>query len=170
MKLFRRQGRRGSTLIEFTLVGIPAIILTTSIVTCSIDMWQLYTLSYAVGQTARYAAMHGSDCVSPNSCAIARSEVGAFFSRQALALAAASTTLIMNDGSGEVTCSPVTSCPSPTSQFPSNGHNSPATPDQITIKATYRLINPLFLFWPGAGSLGATRFTVGATAKQQVIF
>lgn len=162
--------RRGSTLIEFTMLGIPAIILFTSVITCSIDMWQLFTLSYAVDQTARYAALHGFTCSqNGNTCTIRRSDVATFFQNQALALAPASTTMVIDDGSGEITCSPVTSCPSADSQFPSSNHNVPDA-DKVTIRATYQLINPIFLFWPGAGAVTATRFTVGATSTQQVIF
>ena len=130
-----------------------------------------FTLSYAVEQTARYAALHGSDCsASGNSCTILRSDVATFFKGQALALAPASTTMIINDGSGAITCNPVTACPSASSVFPSSGHNSPSTPDLITIQATYPLVNPIFMFWPGAGTTSATQFTVGATSTQQVIF
>jgi Flp pilus assembly protein TadG len=163
--------RRGASLIEFTLVGIPAIIICTSVMTSAIDMWQLYTLSYAVDQTARYAALHGSTCsAGSNSCTITRADVATYLQNQAIALDPASTTMVLNDGSGAVTCNPVGSCPSSSSRFPSTGHNSPTTPDTVTIQATYQLINPLFMFWPGAGSVTATRFTVGATSTQQVIF
>lgn len=170
MKL-TRTGRRGSSLIEFTLLGVPLLFLFTSVMACSIDMWQMYTLSYAVEQTARYAALHGSTCSSgSNTCTIARSDVATFFQKQAMALDASVTTMVINDGSGEVTCTPVSSCPSSTSRFPSVGHNSPVTPDLVTIKATYALVNPIFMFWPGGGAVHAARFTVGATSTEQVIF
>lgn len=55
-------------------------------------------------------------------------------------------------------------------RFPAAGHDSPSTPDTVTIQTTYQLINPLFMFWPGAGSVTATRFTVGATSTQEGIF
>ncbi|HEU5021434.1 MAG TPA: hypothetical protein VFT60_06070 [Bryobacteraceae bacterium] len=158
-------------MIEFTLVGIPAIIICTCVLTCAIDMWQLYTLSYAVDQTARYAALHGNTCsTGSNNCTITRAEVAAYFQNQAIALAPASTTMILNDGSGAVTCNPVSSCPSSSSRFPAAGHNSPTTPDMVTVQATYQLLNPIFMLWPGSGSVAATRFTVGATSRHPVVF
>jgi hypothetical protein len=168
-----RNRRRGSTLVEFTLVGIPVIFLFTSTMTCAIDMWQLFTLSYAVDQTARYAAVHGSTCSSgSNACTISQSDVAEFFQKQALALDPALTTLVLNDGSGALSCSPITECPSPSDRFPSAGHNSPtgSSPDRVTIQVSYPLLNPIFMFWPGAGSVRAGRFTVGATSTQQVMF
>jgi Flp pilus assembly protein TadG len=166
-----RARRRGASLIEFTLVGIPALLICTSVLTCAIDMWQLYTLSYAVDQTARYAALHGDTCsAGSNTCTITRADVATYFQSQAIALAPSSTTMILNDGSGAVTCNPVNACPSSASRFPAVGYNLPTTPNSVTIQATYQLINPIFMFWPGAGSVGATRFTVGATSSQQVIF
>lgn len=170
-----RTRRRGASLIEFTLVGIPAILICTCVLTCAIDMWQYYTLSYAVDQTARYAALHGNTCsMGSNSCTISRADVATYFQNQAIALAADSTTMVLNDGSGAVTCNPVSSCPSSSSRFPAVGSNSPATTstpaNTVTIQATYALINPIFMFWPGAHSVSATRFTVGAISKQPVIF
>jgi Flp pilus assembly protein TadG len=162
--------RRGSSLIEFTLVGIPAIIICTSVMTCAIDMWQYYTLSYAVDQTARYAALHGDTCsAGSNACTITRADVGTYFQNQAIALTVSSTTIVLYDGSSNVTCNPVNSCPASSSRFPSIGHNVPGT-DAITVTATYPLINPIFMFWPGARSATATSFTVGATSSQPVVF
>jgi len=166
-----RARRRGASLIEFTLVGVPAIIICTCVLTCAIDMWQLYTLSYAVDQTARYAALHGDTCsAGSNNCTITRADVATYFQNQAIALTPSSTTMILNDGSGAVTCSPVDSCPGSSNRFPAAGYNLPTTPNTVTVQATYPLINPIFMFWPGAHSVSATRFTVGATSTQQVIF
>jgi hypothetical protein len=109
-----------------------------------------------------------------NSCTITRADVATYFQNQAIALAAASTTMVLDDGSGAVTCNPVGSCPASSSRFPAVGSNSPATTttaaNTVTVQVTYPLLNPIFMFWPGANSVGATRFTVGATSRQPVIF
>lgn len=115
-------------------------------------MWQLYTLSYAVTQTTRYAALHGATCsAGSNSCTITGADVASFLQNQAVAFDPASTTMVLNDGSGAVTCNPVGSCASSWSRFPAAGHNSPSTPDIVTIQPTYQLINLFFMFWPGPG-------------------
>jgi hypothetical protein len=81
---------------------------------------------------------------------------------------------VLDDGSGAVTCNPVSSCPSSSSRFPAVGSNLPATATTaaniVTVQVTYPLINPIFMFWPGAHSVSATQFTVGAISKHPVIF
>lgn len=162
-----RRGRRGATLVEFTLLGIPALFLCLSIVMTSIDMWQFFMLNYAVSETARYASMHGASCsVSPNSCTIKQSDVATYFENAAFALTPASTTLKLTDPSGTTTCV-ATSC-STTSQFPAAGSN--AVGSSITISATYTLINPIFMYWPGAGSVAAHNVTVSSSSSQEILF
>lgn len=168
----RRGSRRGATVIEFTLLGVPGLLLCMSIVMSGIDMWQFFTLSYAVAQTARFAAVHGATCAqtapTTNSCLITRAQVAAYFETQALALSTASTVLTMTDGSGAITCNPVTSCPSDTTNFPATTNN--AVGSNISINATYPISNPVFIFWPGAGKVSPSTYTVGATAAQEILY
>ncbi len=162
--------RRGVAMLEFTLLGIPAIFLFIAVVTCSIDMWQFFTLSYAVDQTARYTALHGATCTqNGNTCQITRADAAAYFQAAALALNPASTTMILTDNSGSVTCSPVTACPSSTSFFPAVGSNTPVT-NNVTVQARYALINPMAMFWPGGGTVAAGNFTVTAKSTQEILF
>jgi Flp pilus assembly protein TadG len=166
-----RNRRRGATLIEFTLLGIPAIFLCTSIVACSIGMWQFFMLNYAVAETARYASMHGATCVhsasNPNDCSIMQTDVATYFENAAIALAPASTTLKLTDGSGVTTCSPVTSCSS-AAMFPSAGNN--AVGSNITIQGSYTLLNPIFMFWPSGGSVAAHNVNVSSSSTQAILF
>jgi len=164
----RKRRRRGATMIEFVLLGIPAIFICTSIVTTSIDMWEFFTLNYAVAETARYASMHGVTCAtSPNTCTIMQSDVATYFENAAIALVPASTTLKLTDSSGTTTCNPVTSC-STSTQFPASSHN--AVGANITIQASYTLLNPIFMFWPGAGSVSASNITVSSASTQAILF
>lgn len=161
--------RRGATLIEFTLLGIPGLFLCMSVLMTGIDMWQFFTLSYAAAETARFTSVHGATCESPNTCQITRAEVAAYFENQALALSPASTVLKMTDGSGTITCNPVTSCPSSSSYFPANTYN--AVGSNISVTATYPISNPLFMFWPGAGSgVHPGTYTLGAGSTQEILY
>ena len=163
-----RNRRRGATLVEFTLLGIPALLLCLSIVMTSIDMWQFFMLNYAVAETARYASMHGATCsVSPNSCAIKQSDVATYFENAAFALAPASTTLKLTDNSGTTTCNPVTSC-STSTQFPASGSN--AVGSNIKISASYTLINPILMYWPSVGSVAAHNVNVSSSSSQAILF
>jgi Flp pilus assembly protein TadG len=164
----KRRSRRGASLIEFTMLGIPGIFLCTSVMCASINMWQFFTMSYAAEQTARYAAMHGASCGSPNSCTITRANVASFFEAEAIALIPASTTLKLTDGSGTITCNPVSSCPSSSSQFPAAADNSVGS--NITISVSYTITNPIIMLWPSAGIVSPSRFTLGATSTQEILY
>ena len=62
---------RGSSLLEFTLVGIPMIFLIISTVEIARGMWHYHTLSHAVRQAARFAIVKGQNCANPpNSCTV----------------------------------------------------------------------------------------------------
>ena len=162
-----RRKRRGATMLEFTLLGIPALFLCLSIVATSIDMWQFFILNYAVAETARYASMHGATCsANGNTCTIKQSDVATYFENAAFALAPAGTTLKLTDSSGTTTCVP-TSCSSST-QFPASGHN--AVGSNITIQGSYTLINPIFMYWPGSGSVAANNFNVSSSSTQAILF
>src|SRR5579863_5373707 len=83
----KTSGRRGTAVIEFTLVGIPLIFLTISIIEASIAMWQYHSMMYANEIVARYAAMHGKGCTqNGNSCTITVGTVAKMIASQAPAL------------------------------------------------------------------------------------
>ena len=164
-----RNRRRGSSLLEFTMLGIPVIFLVTSVITCSVDMWQFYTLAYAVDVTARYAVVHGATCSqNGNTCTITRANMVTFFEGQSPALDTSKVNVTLTDGSGSTNCNPVTSCAASNAQFPASANNSVGS--DVTIKATYPLINPIAMFWYGSGGVRAGSFTVGATSTQRILF
>ena len=161
--------RRGSALLEFTLLGVPVIFLITSVVSCSIDMWQFYTMEFAVESTARYIAVHGATCsANGNTCTIKVQDVATFFEGQSPALNTSKVNVTLTDGSGSTNCNPVTSCAATAAQFPAAANN--AVSSDITVKATYPLTNPIAMFWPGTAGMRGANFTVGATSKQRILY
>src|ERR1700693_1857783 len=87
MKLCRNSSRAGSSLVEFTILGIPMMFITISVVAISIDMWQFQSLAYATEMTARYVSVHGATCAQGgNTCTITAGNVAAFFAANAIAL------------------------------------------------------------------------------------
>lgn len=58
----KKDGRRGASLIEFTLVGIPIIFLLISVFEISRGMWLYQTAAHASREAARYIVVHGSNC------------------------------------------------------------------------------------------------------------
>lgn len=168
MTPYRNSRRAGNALIEFTLLGIPLLFTTTSIVAVSIDMWEYHCLAYASEATARYITMHGATCSqNSNSCTITVGNVATYFKSQALALDPAQVIVNITDGSGTTTCNPANSCTASATRFPNAGYNSIGS--DVTVKATYILKNPIAMFWPPNFDPPAD-FTVGATSRQRILF
>jgi Flp pilus assembly protein TadG len=161
-----RKSRRGNTLIEFSLLGIPIMLTTISIVFVSIAMWQFHCLAYASETTASYASVHGATCAkNGNSCAITIANMATYFASQAIALPASQVSVNFTDGSGTKSCNPLSSCSSNQTQFPLPSYNSVGT--DVTVTATYSLSNPIEAFWPGNGP---HNFSVSATSRQRILF
>ncbi len=71
MRLDTSNRRRGSTFLEFTLVGIPIMLLLMTTVELARGMWTYNTLSHALRDATRYVIVHGNNCASyPNRCTV----------------------------------------------------------------------------------------------------
>jgi len=161
--------RRGSVLIEFTLVGIPLIFMMTSIMMIALAMWQFETLAYGTQTTARFVVMHGRTCTQDgNSCTVTLNDIATYFSGQTIALDPNKTKLTLKSVSGTTTCEPLISCNGNTTVFPSaadNGINF-----DVTVTATYGVVNPLALFWRGTAGAGPGTLNLFATSRQRIMF
>lgn len=164
----RDRRRSGQSLVEFTLMGIPMVFVTISVIYMSIGMWQFFSLAYASEMTARYVSLHGATCSqNGNTCTITVGNVATFFAAQAMALDTSKVIVKMTDGSGTTTCNPVSNCTSTSTQFPNTGNNSVGS--DITITATYGVKSPLAMFWP-PNIDWAHDYTVGALSRQRIMF
>ncbi len=158
--------RRGSALIEFTLVGIPVIFLTISVLSISIDMWEFHELPQAVEMTARYAATHGQGCAG--ACGVTVANLVTYFEGQNISLLPSLVNVTFTDGSGSIQCSPLTDCASNATAFPAASYSAPGR--DVTVYATYTLKNPIAMFWPSNAQGVWQAFNVGATSRQRILF
>ncbi|MGD1072428.1 MAG: hypothetical protein ABSB15_20070 [Bryobacteraceae bacterium] len=164
----RRGNRRGDALIEFTLLGIPLVFATISVVEVGIDMWEFHNLAFVAGVTSRYISMHGATCAqNGNSCTITVGTIATFFIAEGKALNSGSAIMALTDGSGTTTCNPVSSCTSSATKFPNASYNSVGS--NITVKATYTLTNPFFMYW-APETVAAHDFTVAASSQARIVF
>ncbi len=164
----RNRRRSGQSVVEFTLMGIPMVFVTVSVIYMSIAMWQFYSLAYASDMTARYVSVHGATCAANgNTCTITVGNVATFFASQAMSLDSSKVIVKLKDGSGTTTCSPLNSCTSTATQFPSSSANSVGS--DITITATYGVKSPLAMFWPPDIDW-AHDYSVGAQSRQRIMF
>jgi hypothetical protein len=169
----RRPARSGQALLEFTLLGIPMLCITTSIMCMALDAWQLWSLSYATDSTARYISMRGATCAeNGNSCTITTGQVATYFESQAMALSSGSVNVTLADGSGTTNCNPVSTCNSGSAQFPASSANNVGS--DITVKATYQLTNPIFMIWGSIntiwGGVNGNNYSVGAKSRVRIQF
>lgn len=165
-----RTGKRtGSALLEFSLVGVPLIMISISILQMSIAMWQFYTLQHAIQSSCRYIVTHSRGCTTNgNTCGLTVGNVASMIAGQALALDPGKLNISLVTAAGTQSCNPVNTCNSNGSQFPSSTANS--VDQDVSITATYTVTEPLVLFWPGSALVRGSNFTLGAKTRQRIAF
>ncbi len=83
----QRNRRRGSAIIEMTMIGIPVIFVLISIFEMARGMWIYHSLAFGIKEGARFASVHGVNCTtSPNACPIQVSDIAAKIRDSALGL------------------------------------------------------------------------------------
>ena len=169
-----RNDRRGNTILEFTLVGLPLLFLIISIACMCFGMYTLHTVQQSVEQAARYVVTHGSTCsAGTNSCGLTVSQIASAVSSSAPGLVRNSlnVTLVPNSGTGnQITCNPVSSCYGNSAAWPPslNGDDSPG--NDIKILADFNYTSPIIMFWPGAGTSKIGSLTFHAMSRQRLMF
>ena len=166
--MMRAGSRCGSALVEFAFAGIPILFVILSVIEISRGMWTYETLSYAVTEATRLAAVHGASCVTaPNNCPIFVADIAQRIADSSHGLLAdqMSVTLV-SPGLGSVTCQ-LSDClnnGAPVSPGDTPGAN-------ISVAAAYPFTSPMSVFFPGFGgsaSFGAT--TLHASSQEQIQF
>jgi Flp pilus assembly protein TadG len=153
-----RKRQRGSTLLEFTLVGIPLIFLLISTVEIARGMWIYETLAHSVRQGTRFTIVKGQDCAtSPNSCAVTIARIAQEMQRAGIGLdPAAFTNVTFTAYAGRtITHATLQDCLSDTTQWPTTAGASDAgaaVGADLEISVTYPFRTAMSMFWPGAGT------------------
>jgi Flp pilus assembly protein TadG len=165
-----RNRRRGSTLLEFTLTGIPLMFLSLSVIECSLAMLEYDSMTNAVTVAARYAANHGATCSqNGNSCTVRIEDVANLIANTTWIISSSSLNITFTDNSGSTTCE-LSVCQTKTAQFPSSTSGANAVGNTITINVTHTLVNPLPMFWPPNADADDTGYTLGANSVQVIQF
>lgn len=156
-------------MIEFTMVGIPVIFLTLSIIEMSLESWKFHSMAYAIQVAARYACQHGRTCTkNGNTCTIEVENVANMINAQAPSLDPSLLNVTLTTHGASVTCNPLNTCFTNTAQFPRTTDNGVGLP--ITITATYPMNNPLPMLWFGSAGSSGSAFTLGATTLQTILY
>jgi hypothetical protein len=151
------------------MVGIPVIFLTASVIEMSIEAWRFSSMMNAIQVAGRYACAHGRTCgKGGNSCLIKVKDVTNLITAQAPSLSSGQLNITLTTQNATVTCNPVSSCSSNTTQFPSSTDNGVGLP--VTITATYPMNTPFPMVWFGSTTAGQSAVTLGATTTQLIDF
>ena len=180
--------RRGNTVLEFTLVGIPLVFVLISIFEISRGMWMYHTLAHGVKTGVRYAAVHGQNCLTaPNAC-------GATIATIAQVIVSNGAGLVPQGSGGpqlQLTfCAPPTqnletcqagasypvhtcagdACLSDNTAWPPAGANRVGF-DDTEIVARYPFASAIALVWPGAHTVDVfPTYQLPASARERVEF
>jgi hypothetical protein len=146
----RKQSRRGSALVEFAFAGIPILLTIIAVMEFSRCMWTYNTLTYAVTEATRMAAVHGADCATPpNACSIHVADIAQRIADSSPGLQTDQITNVQFSAGGgaPITCPSLSSCLT-------NGSVWPAFPQGtvILITAVYPFQSPMAMFFPGFAS------------------
>ncbi len=159
----RRALRRGASIIEFTLVGIPVVFLLFSIFEMSRGMWMYHTMAAVVREGARFAAVHGNDCnLTPSNCATRIRDVAQRIQQFAVGIPPAEITNVrFATSTRTVTCPDLGSCLGAGSLGDTYWPAAPpgAAADSggeamwswVEVSAEYTFRSAIAMFWPGAG-------------------
>jgi hypothetical protein len=156
MELTRKR-TRGSTLIEFTLVGIPLIFVLISTFEIARGMWMYETLAYAVREGTRFAIVHGQGCATaPHSCRRTVGQLAQHIANAGVGLLPDEWNVTITATGRTYACNPLSSCLSVGDCFPSSADctssdiewaGMPGMP--VTIEAGYPFRSAIAMFWPG---------------------
>jgi Flp pilus assembly protein TadG len=167
--------RRGSVMVEFALCAIPLLFVVISLFWMSMGMWEYHTLAEAVNETARYAALHGADCVG-QTCATTVEQIANTLAGRASGIPSGqlNVTLTSADPNGTYTCNPLSSCQSNSSAWPTLPGNTAVTHSttgtDISISATYRFSSPISMWAAKSGNVQFGTVTLGANSTQPVLY
>ena len=170
----RRAGESGSSLVEFTLVGIGLIFVLISIFEMARGMWIYHTLAHASKEATRFLIVHGAECQARSTClaAATRQELAARIKYHGVGLLAEQLDVqaylnggqvIGGSGGGWVRLSSIESDTTTWSTSAMRGQ-----PVQVGLRYPFR--SALAMLWPGAGRVNFTVSNLGAFSWDTIQF
>jgi Flp pilus assembly protein TadG len=172
-----KPSRKGSSMIEFTLVGIPMMFLLISIVEMSRGMWMYDTLAHSIKGATRFVITKGQNCsTSPNACAVTVQQVAQRIRDAGVGLDPAQLTVTLTSSSRTIGPSTLQALLADTQYWPTAAPGA-ASPDPgsavgqpVTITASIPFRSGIAMFWPGGGGMNFTVVTLNATSRERIQF
>jgi hypothetical protein len=163
-----RGRRKGSAILEFTLVGIPIIFTFIGLFEITRGMWVYQSMAYAVRETTRYASFHGIGCASPNTCQVTVGTLVGVLKGAGPGFDPNTVTVTFTPSSGSAVSGTLSSLQSSTTVWPPSGANAEGQTIKISVKWPFKTI--LAMFWPGAGGVAnySGTFNLSASSSQMI--
>src|SRR5262245_28652088 len=165
----RRKHQRGSTLLEFTLIGIPLLFTIISTFEIARGMWIYQTLAFAVKDGAKYASVHGNSCsTSGNSCSITVADMAARIKTSGSGLLPDELSFTLTDSGGSINCATLSACLTNATAWPTAAGGVAGS--SISITARYAFVSSLAMFWPGHEPVRFATVNLPASARATIQF
>jgi Flp pilus assembly protein TadG len=159
----RREPRRGSQILEFTLAAIPLIFFLIGIFGVGIGMWGYHSIAAGVKNATRVAATRGPSCAG-EPCA---TTIG-YYAKMMLASGVPSaSTVIFTSGGGNATCATLSGCANDPTVWPSTAGTTVGSDVTISASFPFQVFLPM-LTMAGSSTIGSETFA--ATSQQMVLF
>jgi len=140
----------GSTLLEFTMIGIPMMFVLISTFEIARGMWLYHTVGFAIKAGARYASVHGANCaLSPNACTVRINNIASVIQSAGPGLMSTDLSVTFQPQVGSAITCTLNSCLTNTTVWPPTTSNTVG--QTLTISGTYPFRSIISMFWPGAG-------------------
>jgi hypothetical protein len=168
-----RNTERGSSLVEFTLVGIGLIFVLISTFEMARGMWVYHTLSHISKEATRFLIVHGKECQDRAPC-LAEATLGTFASRvqyHGVGLLPSELQIqvyrngsqVVGSGGGFVTLASLLN-----SATVWDTDSPPGLSIQVNVRYPFR--SGLAMFWPGGTPVNFSLVTFGATSWDNIQF
>ncbi len=165
-----RNQHGGSSLIEFTLVGIPVIFVLLSTFELCRGMWIYDTLAASVKAGTRYTVVHGQNCsLTGNTCTVTIAQIAGHIQSAGPGLLPDKLSLTFTPASGSpVTCA-LTDCLNNSTTWPPASANGQGS--DVTISGRYPFRSMISMLWPDAGRVSTfAPVNFGAASRERIQF
>jgi Flp pilus assembly protein TadG len=160
-------GRKGSAIIEFTLVAIPFLFIQISIIEICRGMWDYQSLAQGVKAACRAAATRGAGCAG-SACAMTVGELATTISAYGIGMPTSALSVTLTSSAGTVTCTPLSTCTSSATVWPPAGGNTVGS--DIVVSGSYSFTSMLMMFVPGTNGMKFSGVTLTAESRQMLLF
>ena len=173
IKRNHHNAERGSSLIEFVLVGIGLLFVLICTFEMARGMWIYHTLAHVSKEATRFLIVHGAECQARAAC-MPDATLGTLASRvqfhggglmpDTLQIQVyQSGTQVVGSGDGYVTLSSLAGSATVWAASANAGN-------AIQVGFRYPFRSALAMFWPGAGQVNFTLVNLGASSWDTIQF